>query len=68
MTVYPPVSVFLGDCGQLELGWGELAERSLASPTVVGVLIHTGDRTTAQTCPSFRTDRRAATEAPQSQD
>jgi hypothetical protein len=28
MTVYPPVSVFLGDCGecQLELDGGELAE------------------------------------------
>jgi hypothetical protein len=31
MTVYPPVSVFLGDCVecQLELDGGELAEGSL---------------------------------------
>jgi hypothetical protein len=34
MTVYPPVSVFLGDCGerQLELDGSERAEGSLASP------------------------------------
>ena len=34
MTVYPPVSVFLGDCGecQLDSTGGELAEGSLASP------------------------------------
>jgi hypothetical protein len=34
MTVYPPVSVFLGDRGecQLELDGGERAEGSLASP------------------------------------
>jgi hypothetical protein len=40
MAVYLPVSVFLGDCGecQLELDGGELAEGSLASPAVVGVL------------------------------
>ena len=36
MTVYPPVSVFLGDCGkcQLELDGGELAEGSQASPFI----------------------------------
>jgi len=46
MTVYPPVSVFLGDCGecQLELDGGELAEGSLASPAVVGVLDPHEDR------------------------
>ena len=46
MTVYPPVSVFLGDCGecQLELDGGELAEGSLASPAVVGVLDPYEDR------------------------
>ena len=34
MTVYPPVSVFLGDCGecQLELDGGELAEGWSAKP------------------------------------
>jgi hypothetical protein len=34
MTVYPPVSVFLADCGkcQLELDGGKLTEGSLASP------------------------------------
>jgi hypothetical protein len=32
MTVYPPVSVFLGDCGecQLELDGGELGSRGPA--------------------------------------
>jgi len=46
MTVYPPVSVFLGDCGecQLELDGGELAEGSLASPAVAGVLDPHEDR------------------------
>src|SRR5215471_14202335 len=46
MTVYPPVSVFLGDCGecQLELEGVELAEGSLASPAVVGVLDPHEDR------------------------
>jgi hypothetical protein len=46
MTVYPPVSVFLGDCGkcQLELDGGQLAEGSLASPTVVGALNPHEDR------------------------
>jgi hypothetical protein len=46
MTVYPPVSVFLGDCGecQLELDGGELVEGSLASPAVVGVLDPHEDR------------------------
>ena len=41
MTVYPPVSVFLGDCGecQLELDGGELAEGSLASPAVVPAVV-----------------------------
>ena len=40
MTVYPPVSVFLGDCGEgeLELDGGELAEGTLTAPAVVGVL------------------------------
>ena len=46
MTVYPPVSVFLGDCGkcQLELDGGELAEGSLASTAVVGALDPHEDR------------------------
>jgi hypothetical protein len=40
MTVYPPVSVFLGDCGkcQLELDGGELAEEPRGLPPAhVGV-------------------------------
>jgi hypothetical protein len=46
MTVYPPVSVFLGDCDecQLELDGGELAEGSLASRAVAGVLDPHEDR------------------------
>jgi hypothetical protein len=35
MTVYPPVSVFLGDCGECQ----ELAEGSLASPAAVTVAV-----------------------------
>jgi hypothetical protein len=46
MTVYPPVFGVLSDCGecQLELDGGELAEGSLASPAVVGVLDPHEDR------------------------